>query len=258
MFFKKTLIFLLLITLLCGCSSPKVPANDNPQEPSVQLPETLPNDNCDFLIQASWEGRDTQCTNTIYFGEDFSFGNSCACGSPVGDGDICETFCYGAKDHSIYLLDSEDNVVETGTILYADDLYLIVDLWNRCYVYENIDKERPTPHASALEYIGTESLSKPCFAILGYEDGKLTISARNYDHDAASDFEIWTLPTSEEINFSSVSVYVENDIVDIQTSILTQDEYEQIGEGYTHGYVEMNNQGKVAKVVFYGETIINQ
>ncbi len=240
MLLKRFFIFLLVTTLLCGCSN-------------IQK---LPHDTCDFLIHANWEGNDTQCTNIISFGEDFSFSNWCACGSPVGDGDLCEKFCYDAKNHSIFLLDSEDNVIETGTIMYADDWYLIVDLWDRCYVYENLDLEHPTPYSDTLKYIGIEEMSKPCLMILGYNDDTLTVSAHNYAHDASSDFETWTLNASQDISFSTVTVTVENGVATTEASQLTQTDYKHIGENYTYGYVEMNHQGQVTNIIFYGETII--
>ena len=101
---KKSLIFLLLTAFLSGCSK-------------------LPNDACDFLIHANWEGNDTQCVNVINFKEDNGFSNWCYCGSPVGDGDVSEEFRYDASNHSILLLDCDKEIIEKGTILYVDDWY---------------------------------------------------------------------------------------------------------------------------------------
>ncbi len=237
---KKFLIFLLCAFFLCGCSDTKGNTGDD----------------CDFLIEANWEGNDTQCTNVISFYEDGSFSNWCHCGSPVGNGDVSEKFRYRASDRSIILLDGEDEIVETGQVLYADDLYLIVDLWGQCYVYENIDKERPTPHISALEYTETNEMSKPCLTVLGLEDSILTVSAYNYDRDAASNFEVWTLPVSEDFSCSTVSVTVENEESKVDVAQLTEADYEYIGDYYSYGYFEMNREGEVSSIVFYGELII--
>lgn len=237
---KKWIIFYISAILLSGCSLNR-----------------LPNDACDFLIEADWEGRDTQCTNVISFKEDGGFSNWCYCGSPVGAGDVVEGFRYRASDRTVHLLDDQDKVMETGTIQYVDDRYLIIDIWERCYVYENLDAERPTPRACALEYVGTEELSKPYLHILAYENGKLTVSSYDYDTDAAADFDIWTLSTQNDIVFSVVSVTVENETETLEISQLTEEDYPYIGEYYTIGYVEMNDEGEVASIIFYGE-IINE
>ena len=129
-------------------------------------------------------------------------------------------------------------------------------MWGRCYVYENLDSNRPIPHSSALEYTGTEELSKPFLRILGYENGMLTVTNYDYEKDTASDFELWTLPAQEDISFSEVLVTIENGKETIEVTTLTEEDYENLGEFYTAGYVEMNRDGEVASIVFYGDTII--
>ena len=237
---KKWILFLMSAMLLCGCS-----IND------------LPNDDCDFLIEANWEGNDSQCVNVISFKEDGGFSNWCYCGSPVGDSDIVESFRYRASDKTIHLLDDSDTVLEIGSIQYVDDMYLIVDIWDRCYVYENMDEERIKPKSCAVDYIGTEERSKPYLQILGFENGKLTVSSYDYDNDAAASFDTWTLSAQEGIVFSEVIVTVENGVETFEISQLTETDYEYIGEFYTTGYIEMNDEGEVESVIFYGE-IINE
>lgn len=237
---KKKILFLVSLMLLCGCS-----IND------------LPNDACDFLTEANWEGNDSQCVNVISFNEDGGFSNWCYCGSPVGDSDMVEAFRYRASDKTIHLLDDSDKVLETGSIQYVDDMYLIVDIWDRCYVYENMDTERIRPKSCVVEYIGTDELSKPYLQILGFENGALMVSAYDYDKDMAADFATWTLPVQKDIAFSEVIVTVENGVETFEISQLTEKEYGYIGDFYTTAYIEMNNEGEVASVIFYGE-IINE
>ena len=237
---KKWILVLMSAMLLCGCSR-----ND------------LPNDVCDFLTEANWEGNDSQCVNVISFNEDGGFSNWCYCGSPVGDSDIVESFRYRASDKTIHLLDDSDEVVEIGNIQYVDDMYLIVELWDRCYVYENMDTERISPQSCAVEHIGTDELSKPYLQILGFENGVLTVSAYDYDKDTAANFDTWTLSAQKDIAFSEVIVTVENGAETYEVSQLTEADYEYIGDFYTNGYIEMSNEGQVVSVIFYGE-IINE
>ena len=237
---RKVILFCISILLLWGCSF-----------------NELPNDECTFLIEADWEGKDPQCTNSISFKENGAFSNSCACGSAIGASDVVEEFRYRASDRNILLLDGENEIIETGTIQYVDNMYLVFDLWDRCYVYENKNVERPVPRSCALEYIGTEELSKPFLHIKSFENGILTVSSYDYDGDTAALFGTWTLPAHKDIAFSEICVMVENGTETLEISELSKSDYEYIGEFYTTGYVEINGQGEVVSVIFYGE-IINE
>lgn len=240
---KKWMFMLLAILLVvfCGCTADEAVSDD-----------------CEFLTRGKWEGTDIQCTNVISFKEDGGFSNWCYCGSPVGDSDLAEQFRYRASDHAIQLLDPEGEIFETGTVLYADDLYLVVDLWGRSYVYENLNEELPTVRTCALDYTGTGEITKPCLHVLGYEDGVLTVSSYDYDGDAAADYELWELPVSEDVTFTSVTVNVVGDTETVEFLKLSESDYEHIGEFYTGGYLEFNGDGEVASVVFYGELIVQE
>ena len=238
---KKWMLMLLavLLVVFCGCTA-----------------EEAVSDDCEFLTRGNWEGNDTQCVNVIDFDEDGSFSNWCYCGSPIGDSDLTERFLYRASDRAILLLDPEGETFETGTVLYADDWYLVVDLWGRTYVYENLNEERPTVRPCAQELVGTDEITKPCLHILGYENGMLTVSSYDYDGDAEADYEKWTLPVREDVVFTSVAVNVVGDAETVEFLKLSESDYEHIGEFYTGGYVEIDGYGEVASVVFYGELIV--
>lgn len=237
---KRLCAFLLVMLLLCGCSAT----------------EEIKGDDSDFLTQGDWTGNDLYCINVISFGEDGSFSNWCTCGNPVGDSDLSEEFGYRADDRTILLLDSEGEVMETGKVLYIDEQYLVIDLWDSTYTYENLNAYRPTIRACALEYTGTDELTKPCLTVLGYENDVLTVSAYNYDADAADNYEVWNLPVSENITFTTVSVTVDNGEEWMETGMLSKHDYADVGEFYHTGYLEFNQQGQVVSVVFYGELII--
>ncbi len=245
---KRIFALLLVLLMLCGCSNGKKAAKK-------EVPKSDP---CDFLINAEWEGNDEQCVNVIAFKKNGGFSNWCYCGSPVGAGDVTEKFRYRVSDRSVLLYDCDDELVETGKILYADNTYLIIDLWQRAYVYENLNAYRPSVHTDALEYTGTEEMSKPCLTVLDYKDDTLTVSAYNYDKDAADNFEVWELKAANDITFSSVSVTVENEIPTVEVYTLTEEDYENIGEFFNYGYCEINRDGEVQSIVFYGELIIQK
>ncbi len=236
---KRILLLILTLALLCGCSG--IPKGDE----------------CALLTQADWEGNNPNCINWIRFREDGSFSNSCGCGSPVGDGDLTEQFRYHAADQTVELFDGDGALIETGKILYLDEAYLVIDLWDSVYTYENLDAYRLIPRENALQYTGTGELTKPYLTILDFKDGVLTVTSMDYDGDAADMFELWELPAAEDIKFSTVSVTVVNDTEEtIETGELTEADYPDIGEYHNGGYFEFNEQGEVTSVVVYGELLI--
>ncbi len=236
---KIILLLIILILVFSGCSN---------------MPES---DNCDFLINATWEGSDESCTNSISFNEDGFFSNSCACGSPVGSGDVTEIFRYIEEGKSLLLYDCDEELIEEGKILFCDDTYLVVNLWGDTYCYQNIDSDYIAEvHNIALKATGTEEITKPCLAVLGLEDGVLTVSSYNYDYDAKDSFKTWQLPIADDFKCTSVSVTVENDSADIDVVTLDEDDLQYIGEYYTYGYFDFNEEGQVTNIVFYGENII--
>ena len=242
---KKIMIMLITLLLLSGC------ANQSGNEK-----ETVKGDVCDFLTHANWEGTDEQCTNTITFREDGGFSNSCACGEPVGDADLAEEYRYRASDRTVHLLDFEGNVLEEGKILFVDDMYLVIHIWDEIFVYKNSDADCPEADPSALAYTGTEELTKPFVSVLDYQDNLFTVSTYVYDGDSADSFEVYPLNVSENATFSDVSVTIESGNATSTVTKLTKSDVESGIEFFHSAYLDFNNQGEVVNVIFYGETTI--
>ena len=248
---KRTLALLLVFVMAfiaCGCSA----KNGGKKE----KPAIAKSDKCDFLINAKWEGNDSQCVNVITFKGNGDFDNWCYCGSTVGDGDLVKKYSYREADKSVLLYNDAHDNFETGKVLYVDDLYLIIKLWSKTFCYENMDLQRPKAHLEALEETGTEDLTKPYLTVLGYVDGNLKVSSHNYDKDASDNFKVWELETSQDITFKSVEVRDKNGSVTVKEKTLNNEDVKHIGEYYTSGFFEMNRDGQVQSVVFYGELII--
>lgn len=234
---KIAIIMIMSLLLLVGCGG--LPAGDP----------------CDFLINASWEGTDEQCTNTIIFRDDMSFGNSCACGSPLGDADITEIFRYTEDTKTISLYDYEETLMDEGKVLFCDDTYLVVNLWGCTYCYQNNDAEYiPEVHNIALETIGTESITKPLLHVLELNDGTLTVSSHDYDGDSKDLFTTWQLPVADNATYKLVTVNVINDKATMDVVDLTEEDTQYIGEYYTGGFFEFNDDGEVTHIDFYGLT----
>lgn len=245
---KRIFALLLVVLTLAGCAA---------KEKIKTKGEPVKSDPCEFLINADWVGDDDACENHIGFRKDGSFSNYCACGSPIGDGDIIEEYSYNATKNTISLY-SEGEVYEEGKILFADNTYLIVDMWDRVYVYENRDGYLPEVNEIAAEEVGNAEITKPCLTVLGYQNNELTVSSHNYDGDSKKLFKEWKLKASPDIKFKDVSVKVENDIPTMEVKTLTQEDRQYIGEYYTGGYLEIDREGIVQSIVFYGELIIHK
>lgn len=235
---KKIIILMIMsLLLLVGCGG--IPSSDD----------------CAFLINAHWEGTDEQCTNSIRFGDDMSFGNSCACGSPVGDGDLTEIFRYVAKEQALLLYDCDEELVEKGKVLFCDDTYLIVNLWGKTYCYQNNDAEYiPKVHDIALDAAGTENITKPLLHVIESNNGVLTVSSHDYDGDSKDLFTTWQLPVADNVTYNCITVNVINGVATMEVVDLSAEDAQHIGEYYTCGFFEFNDDGEVTHITFYGLT----
>ena len=249
---KRLFVILLALLMLCGCSE-----KSEGKKTESKSNDKITSDPCEFLTNAEWEGNDPYCINHIGFGEDGSFSNWCACGSPVGAGDITEEYSYNAEKNTVSLY-CDGELYETGKILFADNMYLVIDVWERVYVYENINGFLPEVNEIALEHTGIDELTKPCLTVLDYENNTLTVSSYDCDRDAANNFTEWKLTASKDIAFKSISVTVENDVPQMEVYELAEEDRQYIGEHYTSGYLEIDEEGIVQSIVFYGELIIHK
>lgn len=236
---KIMIIFMVLVMLfVCGCGA-KVPTGDKSP----------------LLTDARWKGYDGKCENTITFRVDNSFSNSCACGEPVGDADLVETYSYNKKNQTLSLYDDKAKEIESSKVLFLDECYLVVDLWDDVYVYENQKGHKCTVYDEVKKYV-LDDFTKPFINVLKFEDGILTVTSHDYDGDTPDLFERWNLIVSDDVSFKEVSVTDNKGEVNAIRRVLTEEDYQYIGEYYTAGYFTFNEDGQVADVVFYGELVI--
>ena len=247
---KRIIAVILMMLLICGCSA-KGDVKNKKQTPTIAK-----GDNCDFLINAKWEGNDDICPYVVTFRADGGFSNWCYCGSEVGDADLVEKYVYRASDKAILLYDSDNKNFESGKVLYVDEYFLILDLWTRVRSYENLNAERQHVYLEALEEVGNEYITKPFLYIKEYKDNKCTVTSFNYDGDAAADFTLWQLDAVEDVTFKIVTVKDDKGTVMVDSKVLSEEDISHIGEYYTAGFCEIDDEGKIKSVVFYGELII--
>lgn len=251
---KKLLAFLLAAMLLwlCGC----VDGTDTENALSTPNFQSVAagSDN-ELLTNAKWVGNDDSCENRITFKKDRFFSNSCACGSPVGSGDVTEIYSYNDKEKTVELYDCDGELLETAKILFLDELYLVIDIWDSVYVYENQNGYIPAVHEEVRDEVLGE-ITKPCFSVLEYKDNKLLVSSYDYDGDTPDLFEKWELGAEDDISFKTVTVVDDNGSVSVERAVLNAEDYQYIGEYYTCGYFEFDQNGNVTAITFYGDTVI--
>ena len=99
---KKTIIILMLVVgLLVGCGTEKE--------------KTKEKDYSEYLFtDVTWTRDGGDDIETIKFKSDKSFSYYCACGNPVNDSDLCETYTYNEETKEIKL-DCFETTEETVT-----------------------------------------------------------------------------------------------------------------------------------------------
>ncbi|MBE6984105.1 MAG: hypothetical protein E7434_00560 [Ruminococcaceae bacterium] len=234
---KRILIILLTLIMLVGCNE-----------------ELKPTDH-DFLINGDWKGFDSDCSYAISFSENESVKISCECGDHIKESALVSKFSYQKSDHMIKLYDKHDKLLESGSILYSDHSYLIIEMWDNVFVYENQNAALTMPNEAAQHHFENYHKVLPELTILEHADDKLTVSASDYDADAADQYEVWELPLSDEVEYLSISVTSDSESSIVDVSALSDDDIAYIGDFYNIAYLAISAEGRVTSVIFYGEVI---
>lgn len=216
-------------------------------EPEIN-PETA------FLTEPEWI-RGGNCAEQFTFGRDGHFAYWCACGNPVDDYDLYDTFEY--KDGVITV--TGEGMSADLNVIYRDENYLCLYLEaeKECRVFVNSD------------YSGSANTEQDPYAfasnnwielhILNYDGKNLKAAPYNYDGDAKKEFEeyIRDIPVSEDIEFYDVTTVDDNGKVTTEHFKLDEENIGHIGEYFTAGYAQLDAEGRIKYMVFYGKTTID-
>ncbi len=214
-------------------------------------PEIIPE--IAFLTEPEWI-RGGNCTEQFTFGRDGHFAYWCACGNPVDDYDLYDTFEY--KDGVVKVtgmgMSTELNVI------YHDENYLCLYLEaeKECRVFVNSDYAN-SPYVEHDPY-GFASDNWVELHILGYDGDNLRVAPYNYDGDAKKEFEeyIIDIPVADGIEFYDVTTIDDKGKVTTEHIKLDSEDVGHIGEYYTSGYAQLDTDGNIKYMVFYGKTVI--
>lgn len=113
---KTTLIIFLIVVFLIGLIDA---TSLFKQEYNDKLP--------DVITSQSWKGKGNGDTQTIYFKKEGEFGYYCACGSPVDNYDLCDSYKYNAKTKTIKLNCFPGAGITKIKIVKSTDAELVLD-----------------------------------------------------------------------------------------------------------------------------------
>lgn len=207
----------------------------------------------EFLTEHEWI-REVNCEEHISFGRDGYFSYWCSCGSPVDNYDLYDSYTY--RNDRITVTGEDGNV--GMDVIYHDENYLCLYLEEekecRVFIDEGFANDPYVEHQNenyaAKGWLGID--------ILSYDDETLTAAPYNYDRDAHGMFReyIRDIPAAEEIEFYSVTTVDDNGEVTTEHFKLGEEDIEHIGEYYTSGYAQLDKEGRIKYMVFYGKTTI--
>jgi hypothetical protein len=111
---KKKIILLLGLILLAGCEEKNI-EKENEQNLS--------------FVDITWTRDASHDEETIKFNSNGEFHYSCACGNPVNDADLCETFTYDENTKEIKLdcFETTEDTITTIKVLSITKTTLELD-----------------------------------------------------------------------------------------------------------------------------------
>lgn len=231
----------LLMLSLSGCSS------------SESHPE--------FLTAHEWIYY-TYCDETISFGEDGSYTYHCACGNPVGDSDLYETYKYDPDTSDITL--SPKGSDSSIKVLRYDKSRLLLEFNDGVKeFFDSGDTQASNVHPD-MDYDPDNYIYgfSSYLAVLEKNGDNLTTAPAGYDGDYPEyDAYILEEKLSDDAEFYQWDLTItqtdEGEQPDSTYSKLSSQQVENMLDGGPSvGYVWYNDNAEIEKIVFYGRTVI--
>ena len=120
---KKIMVMLILVLFLTGCEEKKVKKIDYSKY---------------SFTNVTWTRDSGYDIETIIFKDDGRFSYFCACGNPVNDSDLCESYTYDEKTKEIKLdcFETTDEMVTNIKIVEMSEEILKLDFNGEIRVFE--------------------------------------------------------------------------------------------------------------------------
>ena len=96
------------------------------------------------FVDTMWVRNTSRDEEIIHFGSDGTFGYSCACGNPVNDADLCETYTYVESKNEIKLncIEQTKDTISKIEVISVDENTLKLKIKSEIRIFEkdvNID-----------------------------------------------------------------------------------------------------------------------
>lgn len=209
----------------------------------------------DFLTEHQWVYF-TNCDETINFHNDGGFAYYCACGSPVGNSDLFDSYTYNTKTSEIILSPEQDgNVIP---VLRQKKSRLLLKTDGQIKEFFDIDDPMvPCPETYASYDPEDYTYNHSSYLALFDKAGdSITTAPSGYATDPSGSEEyLLTEKLAENVSFFRWTLKIEqiNGEESISNSYeeLTEEQAEEIlMTGSAVGYVWYNNQIEIEKIVF--------
>lgn len=248
------ILSLIILTLaLVGCNE-----KTNPNDKKGTVPEEAK-----FLV-GLWE-RDDEA-DRMYFSlhEDSGFGFYCSCGDPVGNADCYDTFEYKKDEQVIRAYDARDKECYQDYKLYMyGKNFIVIDVDGVMMEFwlENKNQSDLASSASMHCYELMENFTMHR-RMTDITDTEITLAPPYYDGDVKEHREEKiTMKLAQDVKFSYFYVSTVNKD-DEETSEYEQGEMTledvkyQLDANLGEGFIWLNENLEVTRVLFYGETYI--
>lgn len=212
----------------------------------------------EFLIEKSWKYEDMICTQSMRFSEDGEFIYSEACGNPVGDSEVYDSYSYNEETGVITLHGCETGIPNKEMqVLRYDERSLMLKMEDgiREFYY---DEYVPVLDSQYAEYL-TGYTAYSAFTEIG--EDSITVAPSGYDADAPGKDVLREVKLAEDVTY--FELHIETIITDEEETSsdvyieLTKSDVEYLLEGTLGiGFVWYNENLEIEKIVFYGELII--
>ena len=231
----------ILVLFLAACSS----AEEHPE----------------FLTEHEWT-HFTYCDETISFGDDGSYAYYCACGSPVGDSDLYETYKYD-PDTSDITLSPKGSDSSIKVLRYEKSRLLLKFSDGVKEFYDAGDPLASNVHPD-MDYDPDNYIQdfSSYLTIISRNGDSVTTAPAGYDADYPEyDEYLLDEKLAENAMFYewnlTITVTDEGEQPDSSYRKLSAQQVERLLDGGpAAGYVWYNADAEIEKILFYGKTII--
>lgn len=195
----------------------------------------------------------TDCNETIHFGSGGEFSYYCACGSPVGDSDLYDSYSFDENTGEVRLKPEG----ESFTVLRHDENRLLIDFGDRVKEFYNAENDLLTCVSPQTGYDCDNRTAgySSYVQIVGMKESLLVTAPAGYDGDDPEYRRLMMESETSDVAYSEWTLTLKDGEADSVYRDITEKEAAQIiDEGCGTAFIWYSHEGKIYKVMFFGST----